>query len=66
MDYGLLSVEIANERMAEANRVAEHFSRAAAARRAAAANTAAARGVFARVLRVIPGRAFRPAAARAA
>jgi hypothetical protein len=50
MDYGMLSVEVAHERMAEANRVAEQYSQASAARRAAAANAAAARGVFARAL----------------
>lgn len=66
MDYGLLSVELAHERIAEANRVAERYSRAAAARRAAAENAAAARGVVARVLRVLPGRAGRIAATRAA
>ena len=66
MDYGLLSIEIAHERVAEANRIAEQYSRAAAVRRAAADNAAAARGVFARVLRVLPGRRSDPPAVRAA
>jgi len=61
----MLSVEVARERMAEANRIAEQYSQGAAVRRAAADNAAAARSVFARVLQVVPG-FNRPPATRAA